>query len=98
MLYVPAVDWCTTYKIGGNPEIWPSEFIGGSFEMDPVEESSGWLNAVDATSGEIIWRYKSDGPMVGAVTTTSGDLVLTVEVSGDFFGPKCKNREGAVQV
>ncbi len=92
-LYVPAVDWCTTYKIGGDPEIWPSEFIKGSFEMDPVANSKGWLNAVDATTGKIKWRYQSDAPMVAAVTTTSGGLVFTGETTGDFMALHARTGE-----
>lgn len=89
-LYVPSVKWCTTYKTGGDPEIWPSEFIGGSFEMDPVEESHGWLNAINASTGEMKWRYKSEAPMVSAVTTTSGGVVFTGETSGDFLALNAK--------
>lgn len=85
MLYVPSVDWCTTYEKGEDEDDWLSPHMGGSFTFEPVRQSQGWLHAVDAATGKIRWRYQSDAPMVGAVTTTSGGLVLTGEVSGDFI-------------
>ncbi len=54
-------------------------------EVEFDDKSQGWLTAVDAVSGEVKWRYRSERPMVANVTTTSGGLVLTGELSGDFL-------------
>jgi outer membrane protein assembly factor BamB len=53
--------------------------------LDPDKGSQGWLTAVDASSGTVLWRYRSAKPMVGAVTTTAGGLVFTGEQTGDFL-------------
>ncbi len=84
MLYVPAVDWCTTFMLADTVRFIEGElYLGGTVEFD--DKSQGWLTAVDAVSGEVKWRYRSERPMVANVTTTSGGLVLTGELSGDFL-------------
>ncbi|HSR14539.1 MAG TPA: PQQ-binding-like beta-propeller repeat protein, partial [Gemmatimonadales bacterium] len=50
---------------------------------DPTRQ--GWLTAVDASTGAVRWRYRSNEPMVAAVTTTGGGLVVTGEMTGDFL-------------
>jgi PQQ-dependent dehydrogenase (methanol/ethanol family) len=86
MLYVPAVDWCGTFKEGEEVRFVPGQaYMGGSYINDPIEKARGWLTAVDAATGKVAWRYESDRPMLAAVTTTSADLVFTGELSGDFL-------------
>ena len=38
----------------------------------------------DARDGSVRWRYRSERPMLAALTTTSGGLVFTGEVTGAF--------------
>ncbi len=52
---------------------------------EPVEQSRGWLTAIDAASGKVAWRYPSERPMLSAVTTTSAGLVFAGEMTGDFL-------------
>ncbi len=49
-------------------------FMGGSFTYDPLEKSRGWLTALKASTGEVLWKYSSSRPMLGAVTATSGNV------------------------
>ena len=51
----------------------------------PADQARGWLTAVDASNGRIRWRYESKRPMLAAVTATSGGVVFTGEVTGDFL-------------
>src|SRR5262249_27974380 len=87
LLYIPSVDWCATFKVDKDepPFVAGSGYMGGSFTLDPVASGRGWLNAVDAATGKIRWRYASKAPMLGAVTATSTGLLLTGEVSGDLL-------------
>jgi alcohol dehydrogenase (cytochrome c) len=48
-------------------------------------DSRGWLTAVDVETGDVAWRYESPRPMVGAVLSTAGGLVLAGEVTGDLI-------------
>jgi len=84
MLYVPAVDWCTTFHVAEEVRFIPGKvYLGGYTNRDGA--GKGRLTAVDASDGSVKWRYDSSRPMVAAVTTTAGGLVLTGELTGDFL-------------
>jgi alcohol dehydrogenase (cytochrome c) len=86
MLYVPSVDWCGTFKKAGTLVHVPGQnYLGGTWLADPMDQSRGWLSAIDASTGAIRWRYQSRRPMLAAVTVTSADLVFTGELGGDFL-------------
>jgi alcohol dehydrogenase (cytochrome c) len=84
LLYVPAVDWCATFTRAEEVRFIPSAtYLGGSYKLDST--SQGWVTAVDASTGAIRWRYRSPRPMVAAVTTSAGGVVMTGELTGDFL-------------
>jgi alcohol dehydrogenase (cytochrome c) len=84
MLYVPAVDWCGTFKSTDNVRFIPGAlYLGGSYQNDRT--SQGWLTAIDASTGEVKWKYRSPRPMVAAATTSAGGVVMTGELTGDFL-------------
>jgi alcohol dehydrogenase (cytochrome c) len=81
--YLGSVDWCATYHSGevtladGRPD------LGGVFE--PVGKASGWVTALDGTTGADRWRYHADAPVVAGVTPTAGGIVLTGDISGNLL-------------
>jgi alcohol dehydrogenase (cytochrome c) len=86
------VDWCGVFKKEDEARfVAGQQFMGGSFTWDPVEKSSGWLTAVKATTGEELWRYHSSRPMLASVTATSGDMLFTGELAGDFLAMDARN-------
>lgn len=89
VLYVNAIDWCTTAMLGPPPTWVKGETFtglkGGAARFDPVEKASGWTNAVDAAGGKMQWRYHSATPMLAAVTPTAGGVLFTGDLNGDFL-------------
>jgi alcohol dehydrogenase (cytochrome c) len=84
MLYVNSVDWCFTGYLADTVRYVPGEnYMGG--RLEPDKASSGWLTAIDGATGQKRWSYHSPRPMVSAVTTTAGGLVLTGELDGDLL-------------
>jgi len=84
MLYVNAVDWCTTFTSAETVRHIPGRmYMGGTVKR--ADESQGWLTAIDASTGAVQWKYQSKRPMVSAVTATKGDVVFTGELTGDFL-------------
>jgi alcohol dehydrogenase (cytochrome c) len=86
LLYVPAVDWCFRFSLVADDTVRyvPGQnYLGG--EVEDVGDWQGWLTAVDVKDGSIRWRYRSEMPLVAAVTTTGGGLVFTGEMTGDFL-------------
>jgi alcohol dehydrogenase (cytochrome c) len=84
LLYVGAVDWCSTFTSADTVRHIPGKtYMGGTTQMG--DTSQGWITAVDASAGQVRWQYRSPKPIVAAVTTTAGNLVLSGELSGDFL-------------
>ena len=85
LLYVPAVDWCTTFTAFEQVRHIPGKlYMGGTTEMDPAAKAQGWVTAVDASTGAVKWKYRSPRPVVAAVTTTAGNVLFAGELTGDF--------------
>ena len=59
--------------------------MGGYFTMDPVEQASGKLSALNAINGEELWHYDSGRPMIATIISTGGGLVFSGELSGDLI-------------
>jgi alcohol dehydrogenase (cytochrome c) len=86
MAYVPVVENCAFFRSGqafynrGQP-FW------GSFataEALGPGESHGFLKAIDAATGEEVWRIRSEHPVVSGVLSTAGELVFWGEADGMF--------------
>src|SRR5437764_14164827 len=45
----------------------------------------GHVTAVDADSGNVLWKYDADTPMVASVTPTAGGVLLTGDTKGNFL-------------
>jgi alcohol dehydrogenase (cytochrome c) len=89
MLYVGAVDWCATSWAAETLRHIPGRlYMGGAYQMDA--SAQGWITALDAATGATRWRYRSSEPVVGAITTTKGNIVLAGEVTGDFVALDAK--------
>ena len=83
-LYIPAIDQCTTFQAAEQVRYLPGRlYMGGKVKKD--KEWQGWLTALDASTGEVAWKYRSPKPLLAAVTATSGDVVFTGELTGDFL-------------
>jgi alcohol dehydrogenase (cytochrome c) len=86
MLVVNAVDWCGTVKLGEVRLIRGQLFFGGAMALDPASKAVGNTIAFDATTGKELWRYSTPGiRIVGGVTTTDGNLVLSGAANGTFY-------------
>ncbi len=44
----------------------------------------GYVSAVDAATGEEVWRWQAGRPMCASVLTTAGNLVFAGEPTGEF--------------
>jgi alcohol dehydrogenase (cytochrome c) len=90
-LFVPAIDWATTIKLAGPESLKhdpPKPFIGsanGFGDQDPKDQRFGHVTAVDADSGQVLWKYDADTSMVASVTPTAGGVLLTGDTKGNFL-------------
>lgn len=85
LLYVPSIDWCSEfYENADEPR-------GGGYRMDPLDKANGWITAVDPITGTVRWRYQAGTPMLAAVTATSGGVVFTGDLDGQFLVLDARN-------
>jgi len=86
LLYVPQVDWCTTFSAFEQGRYIPGKlYMGGKSDLDPPDKAQGWVTAVDASTGAVRWKYRSPRPMVAGVTATAGNVLFSGELTGDFL-------------
>lgn len=87
LIYINSQDWCAVAYKRAAKYISGIQYSGGTGKRDPVEQGFGWTSAIDATSGEFRWRYRSpEGiPMLGSVTPTAGNVVFTGDTAGYFL-------------
>ena len=91
LLVIPSNDnWCSEIKKdaeGPSAEKathGQGPYFGGPITHSSFGQATGWLTAIDASSGKIRWRYKSPTPLVAGVTLTASNLVFTGETGGYF--------------
>ena len=83
LLFVGAVDWCGIYALAEEVRFVPGQMYLGGF-VRPAERMEGRVTAVGASDGSLRWAYQSDMPVLGALTTTAGNLVFVGELNGDL--------------
>ena len=85
-VYVNAIDWCSTVRLGEVRYVRGTAFLGSGNGMGvkDAQGGTGWLTAVDPLTGKIAWRYHAPALMVAAVTPTAGGVLFTGETTGEF--------------
>jgi len=59
-------------------------WLGGAFKNIPGEEQFGNVTAVNLDTGKVVWKARTDQPMIGGVLATAGNLVFAGEGNGWF--------------
>ncbi len=59
-------------------------WLGGAFKNIPGEEQFGNVTAVNIDTGKVVWKARTDQPMIGGAMATAGDLVFAGEGNGWF--------------
>jgi alcohol dehydrogenase (cytochrome c) len=94
LVYVGAVDWCSTVTLASDDAIKASQvgrpWSGAAGQkafgaLDPAGQWAGWVTAVDADHGNIAWKRKLPAPVLGAVTPTAGGVVFAADMSGNVY-------------
>ncbi len=89
-IYVDSIDWCTVIKLapaGSFQHEYGKPFLGSTnaFGDSDPQHKSGWIYAVDADNGKVLWRYHATRPMVASLTPTAGGLVFTGDLAGNLL-------------
>jgi alcohol dehydrogenase (cytochrome c) len=74
-----------TYHVEATPYPGGSKlWLGGAFKVIPSEKQSGRLAAVNVDTGQMVWKYDTEQPLIGGALTTAGGLVFFGEGNGLF--------------
>jgi alcohol dehydrogenase (cytochrome c) len=86
VIYVGAVDLCQTI-VAGTPEYKRGQlYFGTNRTIDPSQGAgTGWVYAVDGETGNTLWKYHADAPVVAGVTPTAGGVVFTGDLNGNLL-------------
>ncbi len=82
LLYVPTIESCANFRTVPVKYKEGLPYYGG--EAETHRDHSGSVKAFDPLTGEEVWRWDNDEPMVASVLTTGGDLVFAGEPTGEF--------------
>lgn len=85
-IFVGAVDWCMVYKSGDVP-FKPGGQInyGTDIVMPPSEPRTGWITALDDSTGKISWQFHAPAPVVAGITPTAGGVIFAGDLLGNFY-------------
>jgi len=84
-LYVNSVEWCGTYLRTDAPYTSGNLYLGGEYTPDPMGSAKGWVRSFDAATGKQNWVHEAATPMLAGLTPTSGGVLLTGNLNGDFI-------------
>ena len=84
-LFVAAIDMCAVVASRpGETYATGKMHYGGTWTV-PREPATGWITAFDSDTGEVRWKYQTDAPVVGGVTSTAGGILVVGDNSGDLL-------------
>jgi PQQ-dependent dehydrogenase (methanol/ethanol family) len=84
-LFVNSVDWCDTTSTTADSYTEGSGYFDGMPALDPTSTAAGFLRAFAAADGKPLWVRRFDSPMVAGITPTSGGILFTGSLAGDFL-------------
>ena len=86
-LFVATVDWCGTFRKSDQPASFTafSHFYNGAVTPDPRDQSRGWLQALDASTGKPRWKQQWPTPLVAGITATEGGVLFTGDLNDNFL-------------
>lgn len=90
--YLNAIDWCITVATRAPDQLEGRKGLPWTGAKDrknpfgvPDKQRSGWVTAVNAKDGSILWQYHARAPLVSGITATAGGVVFTADIAGDFM-------------
>lgn len=85
LLITPSINLCSTFYRSQEVRYTQGRNYYDGTATPDFATLSGWLTAVDIKTGSLAWQYETALPMIAAVTTTAGGLVLSGEMDGDLL-------------
>ncbi|MGH2346524.1 MAG: PQQ-binding-like beta-propeller repeat protein, partial [Chloroflexota bacterium] len=88
LVYLPGLNLCTINRalpLGGGANLSPAVIAFGGTTKAAPERPSGFLAALDPSTGHIRWQVHVPAPMIGGALATAGNLVFSGADNGRFY-------------
>lgn len=85
LLIAGAVDWCAIIFTDAERSIYTrgKAWLGGRQLRNGV--GSGWISAIDAPTGNIRWKIRTEAPVIAAIVSTAGGVTFTGDAGGKLY-------------
>jgi alcohol dehydrogenase (cytochrome c) len=80
LIFVGMVDWCRYFK--STPPTSDTDYAGGSTTPDYSALPEGRITGLNANSGQTLWRFQNDAPVIAGLVTTKSGLLFAGDVKG----------------
>ena len=90
LLYVPVREM-GAYYFKSEAKYKPGKFFGGGGERPLAEEAWGAVRALDQTTGQMEWEFRTPTPLWPGVTATAGGLVFGGSPEGNIYALDARN-------
>jgi outer membrane protein assembly factor BamB len=85
LLFVPVVNLGTLHTATGHGSADGSSALVKAAQNTNLREGTGELLALDAATGEVVWRQELPSPVFGGATVV-GEIVFTATYDGIIYG------------
>ncbi|NNL86017.1 MAG: PQQ-dependent dehydrogenase, methanol/ethanol family [Myxococcales bacterium] len=91
--YVTVIESCSTLVKSSPIFVKGVPFFGGVFAFPDAEAGTayGHVSAIDLNTGETVWKYRDEYPMMAGSLSTAGGVVFTGNTSGHALALDAKD-------
>jgi alcohol dehydrogenase (cytochrome c) len=94
LVYAPVIEECGKYTSSKVFYRKGLPYLGSGMTRDETkDERWGHVTAIEASTGNIAWQYKTQYPMWAGMLTIAGGLVFSGDPEGNFFALDAKTGE-----
>lgn len=87
LVFIPSIEACQIFAKGISGFKKGLPYLGGLPDTTDAANGKAYGNlaAIDATTGEVKWRYRDSRPMMGGTLSTAGGVVVTGNLDGEVL-------------
>lgn len=84
LLYTPVVELCATFRSFETEFRESLPYWGGDAKPDSGNQE-GYVKAIDPLTGNEVWSWRTDHPVVASLLATAGGLIFVGRATGEFM-------------
>jgi alcohol dehydrogenase (cytochrome c) len=85
LVFIGALDLCALVTRAPGQTYGTWKMLYGGTWQPTLDPPSGWITAVDATTGAVRWKYHAEAPVLSALTPTAGGIMFGGDNAGNLL-------------